>query len=147
MDQHRKWLGWSWANVRFGSEADIGAPPINVRFTPNSGHPRGTAQNSFAGLARNPLANLHRIFEGIFSHCGLCPLYPQKRTLEPSRDVKCLLCATSGHCTVWKLLESKREAVSLATLLWALSYGPNLRHCPAHDQAHQAAKDDFRDFM
>src|SRR6516165_2170731 len=60
---------------------------------------------------------------------------------------QCPLCAKCGHCTVWKLLESKREAVSLATLLWALSYGPNLRHCPAHDQAHQAAKDDFRDFM
>jgi hypothetical protein len=26
-------------NVRFGSKADIGAHPINVRFTPKSGHP------------------------------------------------------------------------------------------------------------
>jgi hypothetical protein len=26
------------ANVRFGSKADIGALPINVRFTPKSGH-------------------------------------------------------------------------------------------------------------
>ena len=26
------------ANVRFGSKADIGAPPIDVRFTPESGH-------------------------------------------------------------------------------------------------------------
>jgi len=25
-------------NVRFGSKADIGAPPSNVRFTPKSGH-------------------------------------------------------------------------------------------------------------
>jgi len=25
-------------NVRFGSKADIAAPPINVRFTPESGH-------------------------------------------------------------------------------------------------------------
>ena len=25
-------------NVRFGSKADIGAPPIDVRFTPKSGH-------------------------------------------------------------------------------------------------------------
>jgi hypothetical protein len=28
------------ANVRFGSKADIAAPPINVRFTPKSGHRR-----------------------------------------------------------------------------------------------------------
>jgi hypothetical protein len=26
------------ANVRFGSKADIGARPIDVRFTPKSGH-------------------------------------------------------------------------------------------------------------
>ena len=26
------------SNVRFGSKADIGAPWINVRFTPKSGH-------------------------------------------------------------------------------------------------------------
>src|SRR5262249_42109456 len=26
------------AHVRFGSKADIGAPPSNVRFTPESGH-------------------------------------------------------------------------------------------------------------
>ena len=25
-------------DVRFGSKADIAAPPINVRFTPESGH-------------------------------------------------------------------------------------------------------------
>src|SRR6516225_2990366 len=31
-------------NVRFGSKADIGAPPINVRFTPKSGH-----RNSLTG--------------------------------------------------------------------------------------------------
>jgi hypothetical protein len=32
-------LQTSWiADVRFGSKADIGAPPINVRFTPKSGH-------------------------------------------------------------------------------------------------------------
>jgi hypothetical protein len=28
-----------WINdVRFGSKADIAAPPTNVRFTPKSGH-------------------------------------------------------------------------------------------------------------
>ena len=34
----RKWLGWSSANVRFGSEADIEVPLSDVRFTPNIGH-------------------------------------------------------------------------------------------------------------
>src|SRR5262249_24533013 len=29
-------------NVRFGSKADIGARPINVRFTPKSGHQNGS---------------------------------------------------------------------------------------------------------
>ena len=29
----------SGLNVRFGSKADIAAPPTNVRFTPKSGHP------------------------------------------------------------------------------------------------------------
>ena len=28
----------SSTHVRFGSKADIGARPINVRFTPESGH-------------------------------------------------------------------------------------------------------------
>ena len=28
-------------NVRFGSKADIAAPPTNVRFTPKSGHRGG----------------------------------------------------------------------------------------------------------
>ena len=29
---------WAAADVRFGSKADIEAPPPDVRFTPNSGH-------------------------------------------------------------------------------------------------------------
>jgi hypothetical protein len=29
-------------NVRFGSKADIGARPVNVRFTPKSGHHRAS---------------------------------------------------------------------------------------------------------
>jgi hypothetical protein len=29
-------------NVRFGSKADIGLPPVDVRFTPESGHCRTT---------------------------------------------------------------------------------------------------------
>src|SRR5215813_6475836 len=31
------------AHVRFGSKADIGAPPINVRFTPESRHMQCTS--------------------------------------------------------------------------------------------------------
>src|SRR5215831_19581137 len=31
---------WSRCDVRFGSKADIEAPPPDVRFTPNSGHRR-----------------------------------------------------------------------------------------------------------
>jgi hypothetical protein len=35
-------------NVRFGSKADIAAPPTNVRFTPKSGH-----RNSVCPLCAN----------------------------------------------------------------------------------------------
>src|SRR5215472_3107640 len=39
MGQLRRGAGTSkWADVRFGSKADIAAAPINVRFTPKSGH-------------------------------------------------------------------------------------------------------------
>ena len=44
-------LDW---HVRFGSKADIGAPRINVRFTPESGHRNrhaGSNSGSFATLA------------------------------------------------------------------------------------------------
>ena len=36
-DQFARQQSWV-AHVRFGSEADIEAPPPDVRFTPNSGH-------------------------------------------------------------------------------------------------------------
>jgi len=36
--RHDREPGQMPANVRFGSKAYIGAGPINVRFTPNSGH-------------------------------------------------------------------------------------------------------------
>jgi len=49
-DYSRDWQPAKWGSevrlhgnpkpphVRFGSKADIAAPPTNVRFTPNSGH-------------------------------------------------------------------------------------------------------------
>jgi hypothetical protein len=40
----------SGANVRIGSKADIGARPINVRFTPESGHCLDTRLSSFEFL-------------------------------------------------------------------------------------------------
>jgi len=37
-DRHFAWQQSPGQNVRFGSKADIEARPINVRFTPESGH-------------------------------------------------------------------------------------------------------------
>src|SRR5262249_26018193 len=37
-DRHFAWQQPSGSNVRFGSEADISHRPMNVRFTPESGH-------------------------------------------------------------------------------------------------------------
>jgi hypothetical protein len=37
-DRHFAWQQSLGPNVRFGSKADIGGPPIDVRFTPKSGH-------------------------------------------------------------------------------------------------------------
>jgi len=37
-DRHFAQQQSSGPNVRFGSKADIGVPPIDVRFTPKSGH-------------------------------------------------------------------------------------------------------------
>jgi hypothetical protein len=37
-DRYFAWQQSSGSNIRFGSKADIPAPQINVRFTPNSGH-------------------------------------------------------------------------------------------------------------
>ena len=38
VQRHFAWQQCLGPNVRFGSKADIEARPINVRFTPNSGH-------------------------------------------------------------------------------------------------------------
>jgi len=35
---HFAWQQSAGPNVRYGSKADIAAPPTNVRFTPKSGH-------------------------------------------------------------------------------------------------------------
>jgi hypothetical protein len=40
----------SGGNVRFGSKADIAALPINVRFTPKSGHHTGCAADITSAL-------------------------------------------------------------------------------------------------
>jgi hypothetical protein len=37
-NRHFAWQQSSRPNVRFGSKADIEAGPLNVRFTPESGH-------------------------------------------------------------------------------------------------------------
>ena len=41
-------------NVRFGSKADIAAPPINVRFTPKSGHRLARAPCPLCAKSGNP---------------------------------------------------------------------------------------------
>ena len=41
---------WSFADVRFGSKADIGAATSHVRFTPNSNRESGPPQNAMSAL-------------------------------------------------------------------------------------------------
>src|SRR5215469_2833466 len=58
-DRHFAWQQSSGSNVRFGSKADIGAPPINVRFTPKSGH-----WLSVSGCPLVPITNIGNDFIG-----------------------------------------------------------------------------------
>jgi len=43
------------AHVRFGSKADIGARPIDVRFTPESGHWNSAAKCPLCAKSRHSL--------------------------------------------------------------------------------------------
>src|SRR5262249_30050827 len=77
------------ANVRFGSEADMEAPPRNVRFTPESGHaqglrgalsldrPRAPRIGGVASQPKRPQARglfAHRMQFGlVLGHCLLGP--------------------------------------------------------------------------
>jgi hypothetical protein len=44
---------FSKAHVRFGSKADIGALPINVRFTPKSRHWNSAARSPLCAESRH----------------------------------------------------------------------------------------------
>ena len=46
------------SHVRFGSKADIGARPINVCFTPKSGHHRARSPCPFCAKSRNWVGSL-----------------------------------------------------------------------------------------
>jgi len=37
-NRHFAWQQSSGPNVRFGSKADVGLPPVDVRYSPKSGH-------------------------------------------------------------------------------------------------------------
>jgi hypothetical protein len=58
-DRHFAWQQSSGPNVRFGSKADIAAPPTNVCFTPKSGRRNSVSkfalcqQRTFCAAARN----------------------------------------------------------------------------------------------
>jgi len=52
-------VGSALGNVRFGSKADIVAPPTNVRFIPESGH-----RNSLGKCRFVPKADINRRFKG-----------------------------------------------------------------------------------
>src|SRR5262249_45541336 len=66
----------------------------------------GGAKIELAGGGRSPLAKMQRNFEIWLSHCGLCPLYPQKRTLV-ERVAMSALCQNQTRCAAakWALFD------------------------------------------
>jgi hypothetical protein len=52
-DRHIAWQQLSGSNVRYGSKADIGAFPINVRFTSKSGHRNSVTECPLCAKSRH----------------------------------------------------------------------------------------------
>ena len=53
---HFAWQQSQGLNVCFGSKADIGARPVNVRFTPKSGHRNSAAECPLCAKSGHPTA-------------------------------------------------------------------------------------------
>ena len=51
------------ADVRFGSKADIGAPPVDVRFTPESGHAGSASRANVVSRALAEVAAMAHAYQ------------------------------------------------------------------------------------